>query len=186
MSPFGALDALEAFIKTNMQFILDTLGKVGFEWQMGLFNLINFLIVFFILKRFAFEPIQRILKEREEKTRESVENFTKAKTALGQAEQKAQSIVDEAKVAANEVRENATEDGKVIAEQMKTKARGEIELLIKQAKKNIEIDRKKMQNEIRDEAASLVVRATEKILGEKLSDKKDESLVKETLKTINN
>lgn len=175
---------MEAFIRTSMQFILDTLGKVGFEWQMGLFNLINFLVVFAILKKFAFGPIQKVLKEREEKTRESVENFTKAKTALGQAEQKAQAIVDEAKVAANEVREKATDDGKRLGEQMKTKARSEIELLIAQAKKNIEIDREKMHNEIREEASTLVVAATEKILGEKLSDKKDEALVKETITSL--
>lgn len=167
-----------------MEFILDTLGKVGFEWQMGLFNLINFLIVFLILKKFAFGPIQKVLKEREEKTKESVENFTKARTVLGEAELKAQTIVDEAKVAANQVREQATEDGKQIGEQMKDKARKEIELLIAQAKKNMEIDREKMQTEIRQEASTLIVAATEKILREKISDKKDQELVEEAINSI--
>lgn len=164
--------------------ILDILGKVGFEWQMALFNLINFMIVFGILKYFAFTPIQRTIRERQQKAREAVEQFEKSKTVLGEAEQKAQQLVDEAKVEANSVREQATDDATQIGEKMKTKAKSEIELLINQAKRNIEIDKQQMEQDVRKKSADLVTAATAKIIGEKLDAKKDGALIEDALKQM--
>lgn len=167
-----------------MEFILDTLGKVGFEWQMGLFNLINFLIVFYILKRFAFGPIQKVLKEREEKTKEAVENFTKAKTSLSSAEQKAQEIIDQAKVEANKVIEKSHDDAKVVTTRMKEKAKSDIEFLIAQAKKNIEIDRTAMRESLREETIQLISLAVERIISEKLDTKKEEAYINDILSSV--
>lgn len=167
-----------------MQYILETLGKIGFEWQMGLFNLINFLIIFWILKRFAFKPIMNALNERQQKAAESVENFQKAKTELQMAERKAQDIVDQSKVDANKVMERATEEAKRTAEGMRDKAKNDIELLVAQAKKNIEIDKKEMKDEIQKETASLVVAAVEKVLDEKVDSKKDAAYIDSLVKTL--
>lgn len=167
-----------------MQYILETLGKVGFEWQMGLFNLINFLIIFFILKKYAFGPIQAVLRDREEKTKDAVENYQKSKSAVSMAEQKVQEIIDEAKVEANKLREQGTEDAKVIAERMKDKARKEIELLINQAKRNIEIDRADMQDKLRAETIALIGQAVERIIDEKMDPKKEEAYIQKIMASV--
>ncbi len=167
-----------------MDFILETLGKVGFDWRMGLFNLLNFLIVFYIVKRFAFEPTLRTIKERQEKAKLAVENFEISKTEVTMAQQKAQALLDEAKVEANKVREQATEDGKQIQEQMRSKAKKEIELQIAQAKKNIKIDEQEMRDRLHAETASLVVDATEKVIGEKMDKRKDEAFIKNIIETV--
>lgn len=151
---------------------------------MGLFNLINFLIIFWILKRFAFKPIMNALNERQQKAAESVENFQKAKTELQMAERKAQDIVDQSKVDANKVMERATEEAKRTAEGMRDKAKNDIELLVAQAKKNIEIDKKEMKDEIQKETASLVVAAVEKVLDEKVDSKKDAAYIDSLVKTL--
>lgn len=160
-----------------MEYILTTLGKVGFEWQMGLFNLINFLIVFLILKHYAFGPIMKAIDERQQKEKQSVENFQRSKTELQMAEKRAQELVDEAKVESNKIAADAHENAKQLSQDMKEKAKGEIEKVVAQAKKNIEIDRNEMREDIRREAAGLVVAATEKVIGEKLDNSKDEALI---------
>jgi F0F1-type ATP synthase membrane subunit b/b' len=43
--------------------ILGILGKIGFDWQVALANLVNFLIIFWILKKFAFKPVREILQK---------------------------------------------------------------------------------------------------------------------------
>lgn len=167
-----------------MNYILETLGKIGFEWHMGLFNLINFLIIYYILKKFAFKPMTKIINERQEKAAESVENFQKAKTEVQMAERKAQEIVDQSKADANKVMERATEEAKQLSDDMKEKAKGEIELLVSQAKKNIEIDKKEMKAEIKKETADVVVVAVEKILSEKMDAKKDKKFIEDIVSTI--
>jgi F-type H+-transporting ATPase subunit b len=167
-----------------MDMILDTLGKVGFDWKMALFNFVNFLIVFAILKKYAFGPITKIIEERQKKVKDSVDNIQKAKTQLLMAESRAQELLDEAKAGANKVAEKAHEQGKVQMDKMKDKAKQEIALLVDQAKRNIEIDRKDMQENLRTETVELVLLAVEKIISEKLDDKKDEAYIKNILESL--
>ncbi|MBT4153464.1 MAG: F0F1 ATP synthase subunit B [Candidatus Magasanikbacteria bacterium] len=167
-----------------MEFILETLGKIGFDWRMGLFNLINFLIIYWVLKRYAFGPIMKVINERQEKMKEGMDNYKKSQSELQMAEQKAQGIIDEAKVAANKVVEQSHDDSKQVAEDMKNKAKTEIESLIAQAKKNIDIDKQDMKDTLRKETVELVVLAVEKVLGERMDGKKDETYIQEILGSL--
>ena len=167
-----------------MDFILENLGKIGFEWKMALFNLINFLILFFILKKFFFKPIVKNVRDREQQIQDSVDNIQKARTELQMAERKAQDLIDESKVQANKIVEKSHELAKATGEQLKEKAKKEIELLIAQAKKNIDIDKREMKEELRKETVVLVMQAVEKILGEKLDEKKDTALIAGLLKNL--
>lgn len=160
-----------------MDIILESLAKIGFDWRMALFNLINFLILFFILKKYAFGPVLAILKERHAKVTESVENITKAKTELSMAQQKAQEITDKAKVQGNKLIEQAHDDAKMLSEEMKEKAKADIELLISQAKKNIAIDKAEMKEQLKGETAGLVVEALTQVLGDKFDKKSDEKYI---------
>ncbi|MCB9798104.1 F0F1 ATP synthase subunit B [Candidatus Nomurabacteria bacterium] len=167
-----------------MDYILETLGKVGFDWKMGLFNLVNFLVIFWILKRYAFGPVMSVIEKRQEKIQEGIDNYTKSKTELQMAEKKAQDIVDQAKVDANKIVEQGHVDAQGVAETMKVKAKKEIELLVAQAKKNIEIDKREMQDGLRKDTVELVIIAVEKILGEKMDDKRDEKYIQDILATL--
>jgi len=167
-----------------MDFILDTLGKVGFEWKMGLFNLVNFLVIFMILKRYAFKPITARIDDRTKLIREGVENAEQARSELLMSQRKAQEIVDESKVEANRIIEQAKIDAGALAENMKSKAKREIEALVAQARRNIEIDREEMRDTLRSETVELVTMAASKIIGKVLDTKKDKVLVEEALNSL--
>lgn len=164
-----------------MEFIIENLGKIGFEWKMALFQLINFLILFAILKKYFFAPIVKTLDERKSLAKESVENFEKSKTELSMAEQKAQGIIDDAKVDANKVIEKSADDARAMTEKMKEKAKSEIELLVTQAKKNIEIDRQEMQEALRAETVDLVIATTKAVLGDKIDSTVDAKLIQDSM-----
>jgi F-type H+-transporting ATPase subunit b len=164
-----------------MDFILENLGKIGFDWRMGLFNLFNFLVLFWILKRYFFKPILKIIHKREKMVQDSVDNIQKAKTELGMAQNQAQELIDHAKVDANRILERVTVEAKKQSETIKEKAKTEVELLVLQAKKNIEIDKKEMKAEIKKETAELVVAAVEKVIRKKLVVNQDKILIEEAL-----
>ena len=151
---------------------------------MGLFNLLNFLILFWILKKFFFASVVKTINTRQEKIKESVDNIQKARTELQMAEKKAQNLVDEAKVEANKIAAKATEDGKEMAEEMKGKATAEIEKLVTQAKRNMEVDRQAMEATLKSNTAELVIAAVEKVVGEKMDAKKDEAYVQDVVKSL--
>lgn len=168
-----------------MDFLLETLGKVGFDWRMGLFNLINFLIIVWILNRFLFKPMVKVINERQEKSTLTMENFEKAKTELDMAKRKAQDIVDQSKVDGNKIVERAHDQATKLAGDMREKAKEEIEKLIAQAKRNIELDRKDMQDALRAETVGLITLALEKITSEKLDAKKDAKYIQEMIDSLN-
>lgn len=164
-----------------MQAILDILGKIGFDWRMALFNFINFMIIFWIIKRYVFDSTLRFIDERKKNAQETEENFQQSKTELAMAEHKAQGIIDDAKVEANKVVEASADEARAIADKMKDKAKSEIELLVAQAKKNIEIDRRDMQDKLKDETVDLVIKTAKAVLGNKIDSAVDEKIIKESI-----
>ncbi|MBP9761431.1 MAG: F0F1 ATP synthase subunit B [Candidatus Magasanikbacteria bacterium] len=164
--------------------LIEILSKVGFDWRLALLNLVNFLIIFFLLKKFLFTSIGKKLDERKKMIEKGVEDAKKAKTELQMAEQRAQELIDEAKVAANKLLEQAHDQAKQTGDDMKRKAKEEIELLVMQAKKNIDIDKETMRQELKQETVALVLLVAEKILSQKLDSKKDDAYIKDILATL--
>lgn len=167
-----------------MEYLLEILGKVGFDWRMGLFNLINFLLVFWILKKFLFKPVVGKIEERERLIKDGVDNAKKAETDLKMAHLKAQEMIDTAKVESNKIIESAHNEAKEVGNRMKEKAISEIELLIAQAKRNIDIDQKEMREALRKETVELVILSVEKILGERMDKKNDEAFIQNIIGSI--
>jgi F0F1-type ATP synthase membrane subunit b/b' len=67
---------------------------------------------------------------------------------------------------------------------MKEKAKKDIEMLVDQAKRNIEIERDETIRQVKNSTATLVVAAVEKILSEKMDGAKDQKLVEEMVSKI--
>lgn len=164
-----------------MEAVLAKLGKIGFNWKMALFNLVNFLVLYFILKRYFFDAILNNIEERKERVNKGMEDAQKAETELKMAKQKAQEIVDEAKVEANQIVSDAKEDGESVKEDMKEEAKEEIESLISQAKRNIRRDREEMKENLRRETISLAMAAAEKVIEKEMDQEADEKLIREML-----
>lgn len=112
---------------------------------------------------------------------ESLDNAKKIQDNLQKSEQQFQERIDAAKVEAGKVLEKATKDAEKQGLDIKTKSKAEIDNLINEAKRNIKADREEMITDVRKVSAELVVSALEKILSEKIDDKKDRKLVEEMI-----
>jgi len=156
--------------------ILDILGKIGFDWQVAVANLVNFLIIFFILKRYAFKPIARVIKERQDKVNEGLDNTKRAETNLMQAEQEKEQIVMQARQEANEVVASAKDQADALLASKTVEAGKEHDRLIEEGKKKAQKEFDRMEREVRAQAAGLIVSSVEKILNEDLDEKQDKKL----------
>ena len=141
--------------------------------------MVAIVIWFLILK-----PLTKKLEERKNIIDESLDKAKEIDASLQMAEQKFQEKVDDAKAEASKIIAKAQEDGLVVTEKMKEKAKQEIELIVDQAKRNIKIEKEETMQKLQSETANLVVAAVEKILSEKLDEKKDEKLIKDTIKKL--
>lgn len=149
----------------------------------GLFfwMLVTFMLVFIILKKFAWKPIVHALKEREENIRDGLENAEDAKNELANVKVKSDKIISEAKIE----RDQLIKQGREIKEQITTKAREEAEVeakkILEAARKLIEEEKVAAINQIKVQIASLSVEIAEKILRKKLED---DSVQKELMNSL--
>src|SRR3954471_19584487 len=96
-----------------MQELLNTFGV---EWPKFLAQLILFIIVYFILKKFAFGPIIAMLEERRRRIEEGQLNAQKIKQQLAEAEQRHAEILAEAKPHAQRLSAQARESAGTVAD----------------------------------------------------------------------
>lgn len=160
------------------------LGSLGINLTSFIFQLINFALVAIILWYLILKPLTKKMAERQKMIDDSIDNAKKIETNLGMSERKYQEKIDQAKVDANKVIEKSQQEAVELAESMKAKAKKEIEDLVDQARKNIKIERDESISEIKQQAATLIVAATEKILSAKIDIEKDSKIIDEAVKNL--
>ena len=144
-----------------------------------------FLILLFLLKKFAWTPINNAVKNREESIRAALSSADKAKDQLLLVQADNEKIIKEARNERDLMLKEAKEIKETIIEEAKGKAELEAKRLIEQARASIQNEKHSAINEIKDQVAQLSVEIAEKILREQLAnDKQQKALIDKLLKEI--
>jgi F-type H+-transporting ATPase subunit b len=130
-----------------------------------LIQMINFLLLIFILNLLLYKPITKIIDERNKKIEDSkseVESLDeKAELKIADYEEKMRQARQEAMSQRNEVRDEGEEAGKTIIEG----TRSEISTMIEGFKVTLASEREAARNVLRDQAKKIAVEISEKVLG---------------------
>lgn len=161
------------------------LASLGINGTLFAFQLFNFALVSLILWFLILKPLTKKMAERQKMIDDSIDNAKKIETNLGMSEKKYQEKIDQAKVDANRIIEKAQQESVLVAEATKERTRKEIEDLVEQARKNIKSERDQSVAEIKEQTASLVVAAVEKIIGSKIDVATDNKIIEEAVKKMN-
>lgn len=133
-------------------------------------QVVSFAVVAFVLWRFAFKPVLATLDERQRKIASGLEYADAMKAKLDAAQQQSTAIINEAQVKATAVVNEARQAAKDFLDKQTQEATQKASDLLTKAQHAIELERRKMLAEARDEIARLVVATTERVLAKKLSD----------------
>ena len=102
------LAAAEGGVVDGLKATASEIGhKFGFNTSLFISQLIGFFVVAFVLQRFAFKPLQKILSERESKIAESLAAAERMKADLAKADEERKRVLSEAGLAANKIIEEA-------------------------------------------------------------------------------
>jgi len=167
---------LESARQTGEQF--------GVNWPLFLSNVISFLLVCWLLNRFAYRPILDVLEERQQRIAESLENAEKIKQQLADAEAKHTEILERANGEAQKMIHEARASAAALAQTRQQEAIAEAEGIIAQARQAIVLERDRMLAELRREVARLVVSTTGKVTGKVLTAEDRRRLSEEAAREI--
>lgn len=160
------------------------MASLGLNPSLFIAQLVNFIVVAIIIWFLILKPLTQKLSERQETIEKSLKNAEEVEENLRKSEKSYQNKIDEAKSEAAQIITKSQQEAVNIGERLKDKTKSEIELLVQQAKKNIEIEKQEMMQEIKVMAAELVVKALEKIIDEKVDDRKDKEMILRSVKGI--
>jgi F-type H+-transporting ATPase subunit b len=154
----------------------------------GLITAITTLIVFvclvIVLGKFAWGPIAKGLKEREDKIRHDIAD---AEAARARADATLQEYNGKLAAAEDRIREmlsKATADGEKLATAIRMKAQQEAEEIKERASKDIEAARDAALREIYEKTADLATSVAEKIIRRNLNASDQQDLVRQSLEQL--
>ena len=173
---FAAGNLLDLAKNTGEQF--------GFQKQLFISQVISFCIVCFLLHRFAYKPILKVLEERRQKIAESLANAEKIKSELASAQAKAQEILAQAGAQGNKMIEEARVSAAKVLETESQKAIATASDIIAKARQASEAELVRMKAELRKEVGRLVVATSAKVTGNILTAEQQTRLAEDTNKQL--
>ncbi len=150
--------------------ISELAGNFGITWPTLIAQMVNFIIVAFVLYKFAVKPIAATLDERQQKIADGLQYAEEMKTQLAEAERERAEKIKEAAAQAQRILTESREQSKEMIEQKTQEAAAQAEAIIRKASEATELERQKMLSDVRQEVARLVVATSSKVLARDLSD----------------
>src|SRR5215469_673598 len=153
--------------------------------DLGLFvwNLLAFAILFFILRKTAWKPILKSLKEREQGITDSLASAEKVKAEMAQLKNENEALLAKAREERAQLLKEARETKDKIINEAKDQAKQEAGKIITDAQAAIEAQKMAAITEVKNQVGNLVVEVAEKILRRELADKSEqESYIRQLTK----
>lgn len=163
---------------------MEALGDI--RWGDTLFSLGAFIILFLVLRRYAFGPLMGIMEERakniEADLEQAKENRQEAEQLLATQRQE----LDIARKDADKIIDNARATSEKQAASIMQTARQEVEQIKTVARKELEREKEQAIEALRAEFGQISVLLAEKVMKKEIDDKQQEKLVNDYLKEVGN
>ena len=157
------------------------IAALGVDLKALVLQIITFLLVFWILKRFAFEKVVKVLEERRQTIDKGITLGRKMESEYAALEESIDKKRREARKRADGIVAKANQDAGEIIKEAELDASRRTDTLIADAHARIEDDIKRARNELEKELLNLVAETTEVLIDEKLDVKKDNALLQKAL-----
>jgi F-type H+-transporting ATPase subunit b len=149
-----------------------------------IWTLIAFGITFFVLKRFAFGPIQKTIDERRDRIRTAVDEADKAREEARELLEQHRRLIAEAKGDAADILADARKVADAQIERVKEEAEVERERRLEETRRQIAAETKRSLDMIRSEVADLTLEATARVTGKVLDAEDQRRLIDEAISEL--
>lgn len=157
-----------------------------FGWNLWLFlsQVISFVIVALLLRRFAYKPVLAVLEERRQRIAEGLLNAEKIKQQLAEAEQRHSQILAQANAQAQKMIDEARESASHVAERKQQEAIAMAEQIVAKAREASAIEHERTMTQLKRELGRLVIDTTAKVTGKVLTPDDQRRLQEEAARTV--
>ena len=149
-----------------------------------IWTVIAFLITLFVLKRYAFGPIQKTIDERRERIRRSIDEADSARAEARKLLQEHRELLAGARGQAEEILADSRRVAEAQPKRMRDETEADRQRRLEETKRQIEGETQRALQLIRAEVAELTIVATEKVAGKVLEDEDHRRLIEDAVKDL--
>ncbi|WP_372518661.1 F0F1 ATP synthase subunit B [Candidatus Ruminimicrobiellum ovillum] len=169
-----------------MDIIKDILNLFGLEGKLFIAQIINFAILLFILKKFLYEPIAKMMEERKSKIKQGLDDAENAKKALIEADNQKILILKEAKVDADKILENTKKSSESLKQKSSEDAKKQAAEIVDNAKKQAQDEFVKASKQVGSMSVDLSKKIVSKILSELFTEQDKTAILSKAVEKIEN
>jgi len=146
-----------------------------------IWTIVCFLITLYVLKRFAFGPIQKMIDERREQIRQSIEAADAARDESRKLLEEHKQLIAQARGEAEAILIEARRTGDSMEQRMREETEADRQRRIEETRKEIAAETARALEQIRSEVAELTLEAASRVVGRSLSADQDRQLIAEAV-----
>jgi len=157
------------------------LQALGIDWKLLVEQAIAFLVLVFILGKFVYPALVKAIDDRRAAIEAGLQEAKESQEALQKAEEDVAKLLEEARKEADEILARTHQESASMIADAETKAKTRAEQIVADARQQLNVDIAKARETLKKDTVELVALATERVIGEKLDERKDADLVKKAL-----
>jgi F-type H+-transporting ATPase subunit b len=158
----------------------------GVNWPFFIAQLINFILVLLVLKKFAFEPIQEILDKRRTRIADGEAKLEEIQQQLADSEKEKAALLEKANADAKRLIGEAKESAAALSEKKSQEAVATAQNILNKAQEAAKAERATMAAELKQEFGRLVVATTSQVTGKSLDASDQKRINDEAVASLNN
>lgn len=163
---------------------MEVLNQFGVNPILLLAQVVNFLVLLFILQKFLYKPILKVLTERRQKIEYSLKKAEEIETRLSQTNEEVDKMLAQALEESQRIIAESKEMGIQITGEAKETATEIVQKAYEQALEVSKSERIKLQQEIRANLGDIVALALEKVTGKAISEKQRQDIIEKEVRNL--
>ena len=160
------------------------LQTFGINWYLVAAQIVNFLIILYLLKRFVYKPVFAMLKKRADMVKKSIEDAKMTQKELEKAENERKQIIKKAKDEAKHLLDDAKVEAGTIVSSAQEKVKKQTALSINDAHEEIEKEARLAEKRIQNNIGKLIEKILHESLSDYLSPNEQKEIIAKTMKRI--
>jgi F-type H+-transporting ATPase subunit b len=149
-----------------------------------IWTIVAFLITLWVLKRYAFGPIQKMLDDRRDHIRRSIEEADNARDEARKLLEEHRALIGQARSDAEGIIAEARKTRESMEQRMREETEAERQRRLEETRREIAAETQRALEQIRSEVADLTLKATSIVVGKKLDADRDRELIAEAIDAL--
>jgi F-type H+-transporting ATPase subunit b len=156
-------------------------ASLGVNLPLLVVFIINFIVLFILLRLFLYKPVTKMLDERAKRTKEGMELAEATKKEYEQSKVEVQKQIEKGRQEAQAIIAQALQTGERLKEESREEASKQAQTIVDRTRAELESEREKIVGDLRREFVDISIAAAEKVIKETLDKEKHRKLIEETL-----